>query len=415
MKDMRAVLIALAVLLAATLACLPTGEEEPATQVPLPTEARATAVKIEPTSAPTSAPPEVGTSLTVINDSQSDIHYLYVSASNAEDWGENYLAGAVLQPGEAFSITDIPDGLYDLKVEDQENVIVEVSWGMDIQGEMTWVVTGMVTLEIVNESGETITDAFISPVESTDWGENVLETVIAAGATGTLSGIPQGTYDVKVASSTGEAIEVMYNVDLTGPSSWTVNGRAPLPANAVLRFEDDFSDNRNNWGLTGESETVNYMLPSNGEYCIEIKTSDLTAWEWYEPFRPDEFVAEVVCRAEGASGATCGLGFGPDGDNLYWFEVSSSSQAFALFLLENDSWQDPLIEWTDSTAINPYGANALGIERIEGTVSVYVNGILVGSTAADRFDTGRVGLGGATYDEGGATVCMDSLRVWRLE
>jgi hypothetical protein len=212
-----------------------------------------------------------------------------------------------------------------------------------------------------------------------------------------------------------ESVEVLYNVSLAGEMSWTVVGKTDLPSNAVLRFEEDFHDNRNDWGLDVEDEDVFYMRPANGEYCILIKKNDFTAWEWYEPFRPDEFVAEVACHVEGVENASCGLGFGPDEDNLYWFEVSASDQTFALFLLENGAWQDSLVEWTVSRNINPGETNYLSLERVKGVVSLYINGVLVSQVDSDHFPTGRIGLGGSTYDQGHATVCLDDLRVWRLE
>jgi hypothetical protein len=55
------------------------------------------------------------------------------------------------------------------------------------------------------------------------------------------------------------------------------------------------------------------------------------------------------------------------------------------------------------------------MERVEGVVSLYANGVLVGQVNSDRFPTGRVGLGGSTYNEPNATVCLDNLRVWRME
>jgi len=46
---------------------------------------------------------------------------------------------------------------------------------------------------------------------------------------------------------------------------------------------------------------------------------------------------------------------------------------------------------------------------------MYVNGVLIAQVEDDRFPEGRVGIGGSTYDEGNATICLDNLRVWRLE
>ena len=385
--------LAVAVLVLAALSCGPSPTAE-FTAVP------PTVSQPEPTAPPTPAPtpiPEVGTSLTVINNSQSDIWYVYISPSDAEEWGEDWLGGTVIRPGEAYTIANVPEGLHDIKAADQDNQTIESAWGVDLQGEMSWTVTGEVTIEIVNQSDQTITDVYISPITSNEWGSNWLQTAIPAGETGSISGVPQGTYDIRAANSTGVPIQTAYNVALSGPSTWTVQGKAYLPDNAVLRFEDEFSDNRNNWGRNVENADVFYKSPAGGEYCILIKSNHFTAWEWYEPFRPDEFVAEVLCRTEGPEDATCGLGFGPDADNLYWFEVSASNQMFALFLLEDGQWQDNLIAWTSTTSINPRGSNSLSMERVSGTVSVFVNGMLVGSIPSDRFPTGRVGIGGSTY------------------
>jgi hypothetical protein len=109
------------------------------------------------------------------------------------------------------------------------------------------------------------------------------------------------------------------------------------------------------------------------------------------------------------------LGFGPDGDNLYWFEVSPYDQTYALFLLEEGAWQDNLVDWTESKVIDPSGMNFLSMERVGGTLSMYVNGILVDAVDGSRFPTGRIGIGGSTYEDGNVTVCLDNLRVWRME
>jgi hypothetical protein len=239
--------------------------------------------------------------------------------------------------------------------------------------------------------------------------------MIDAGGSYTVSDIPHGTYDIKAEDLDENWVEVVYNVDLYGQKDWTVVGKTALPNNAVLRFEDDFQDNRNNWGLDTEGENVFYKRPADGTYCIQIKSDNFTAWEWYEPFRTDEFVAEVACTIEGPDDSSCGLGFGPDGDNLYWFEISPIKQKFALFLLEDGSWQDNLVDWTVSRNISPSGSNSLSMERVQGVVSLYVNGVLVGYVDSDRFPQGRVGIGGSTYDEGYATICLDNLHVWRLE
>ena len=81
----------------------------------------------------------------------------------------------------------------------------------------------------------------------------------------------------------------------------------------------------------------------------------------------------------------------------------------------NDEWQDALISKTYSYSIIPDGWNYLSLQRVDGVVSVFINSVLVGEVESDHFTTGRIGLGGATYDLDSVTVCLDDLRVWRLE
>jgi hypothetical protein len=416
MKHIRFVCLAIALLVLAGLACgpqestpSPAPAEPTAEQVDEPTSEPATAV-------PTATPEPQGASIEISNQSGTDVYGIYLSPSEADSWGDDWLRGEVIRDGTSLTIYGISEGLYDIKAEDQDGELVEVFWEVDVQGDMTWSITGMATLEVVNESGDTITDIYVSPVESDTWGDNWLTSqVIGSGESLAIGGITPGVYDVKAANSTGDTTEVIYSVEISGQKHWLVEGMSALPANAVLRFEDEFSDNRNNWGLDADTGDVLYGSPADGEYCIEIRSPNYTAWEWYEPFRPDEFVAEVLCHVDGPADATCGLGFGPDSDNLYWFEVSGPEQSFALFLLENDAWQDPLIEWSQSVNIDPDGTNFLSMERVGGNVYLYINGVPVGQIESDRFPSGRIGIGGSTYDEGDAIVCLDNLRVWRLE
>lgn len=408
MKSIRWVLLAAAVLVLVILACGPSGKT-PAPEVVL-TQA------VQPTLPPADTPAPQGATLEITNDSGIDVWYIYLSPSKSDQWGEDWLEDHVIRDGETYTIVGIPKGVYDVKAEDENQEVIEIYGNVDFEGEMTWTIIGVGSLEVVNESEDTIAYLYISPSDSTTWGDDWLGAdVIDPGASYIVGDVPRGVYDIKAADPDEDNIEILYKVTLYGQSSWTVVGKTLLPSNAALRFEEDFRDNRNNWGLDVEDEDVFYMRPADGEYCILIKSNSFTAWEWYEPFRTDEFVAEVACYVEGAEDASCGLGFGPDGDNLYWFEVSPSDQTFALFLLENGTWQDNLVDWTASWNIDPTGANYLSMERVSGVVSLYINGVLAGQVDSDRFPTGRIGIGGSTYDQGYATVCLDNLRVWRLE
>jgi hypothetical protein len=271
------------------------------------------------------------------------------------------------------------------------------------------------TLDVVNQSEETIFELNISPSTSDSWGDDVLgDLVIRPGESHTITDIAPDKYDIRPLDAEGNSLGILYTVDLTGEHTLTVTGMATLPPNAELRFEDDFSDNRHNWGGDGDTDDVTYYPPQDGEFCMLIKTDYLIGWEWYEPFETDEFFAEVMCTLQDPN-SECGLGFGPDGDNLFWFKVHPSEQRFGIDVLQNDEWQDDLIEWTQSYYIDPTSYNYLALGRVGSQVSAYVNGILVGQADSDLFPTGRIGIGGGTQSVGNLLVCLDDLSVWQLK
>ena len=225
--------------------------------------------------------------------------------------------------------------------------------------------------------------------------------------------IPIDTYDIQARDADNESMGTLYSVYLKGENTWTAFGVAALPDNADLRFEDDFSNNRNNWGSSGNTPETTYYPPTDGEFCLQMKNDNWIAWEWYEPFRTDEFFAQTYCTTDNAYSG-CSLGFGPDGDNVYWFSIVPETQEFYLGLLVNDVWQDHLIDWTEAKSIDPNAGNYLAMGRVGGVVTLYVNGTLVGEVANDLFPTGRIGVGGETFDEPNVTVCLDELKVWQV-
>lgn len=395
----------------------PTATPEP-TATPKPTATPEPTATTAPTATP--EPTEVveeGLSLEITNQSSRDIWYVYISPSDADDWGDDWLAGDVIPAGESYTIRGIPAGVYDLQAEDEDGGVIETLWEADIAEDSYWTVVGGASLEVINNSTEIIAALYVSPSDSDSWGEDWLGGVaLKSGGSYVVEGLENDvSYDVKAEDADGNTLETIYNVSVVDGYTWYVVGKTDLPTNAVLRFEDDFSDNRNHWAATRETDDVYYIPPKDGQYCILIKATDLTAWEWYEPFRPDQFVAEVACTPDEGTDATCGIGFGPDGDNLYWFEVAPEQQSFALFLLKDDEWQEAPIDWTESKNIVPTGWNYLSIERTGGYFSVFVNGVMLGQVESTIFPTGRIGIGGATYDDGNVTVCLDDLRVWRIE
>jgi len=71
----------------------------------------------EPSSAPENA------TLVVVNDSSSDMYYLYVSPSSSSSWGDNQLT-STLNSGSTFTLNEIPPGEYDMYADSSASL-----WG----------------------------------------------------------------------------------------------------------------------------------------------------------------------------------------------------------------------------------------------------------------------------------------------
>ncbi len=81
--------------------------------------------------------------LTVINSSDYVIHHLHVSPSQSRSWGPDQLGKETIGRAERFTVRNIPDGTYDLKIvdEDEDECIVE---NVEVTGTVTWTLTDTV-------------------------------------------------------------------------------------------------------------------------------------------------------------------------------------------------------------------------------------------------------------------------------
>lgn len=226
-------LLALILLALAALACGPTStvvvtatpEPEPVEPTDFPTLVLPTAEDVpDETDVPAG---DVG-ELVVENLSQQTVCYLFVSPTDAEDWGEDQLGtDEVINSGEAFSVFDIPTGTYDLRADDcnGETLVEQYAAKITTAG-LTWTLsdTEGVTLTLVNNSSQTICYVYFSPTDAEDWGPDQLDSdqVLPSGQSIDFQGITPGMYDLRVeACDTEDAVED-YGLDLSGDFEYTI-------------------------------------------------------------------------------------------------------------------------------------------------------------------------------------------------
>lgn len=86
------------------------------------------------------AGPAVASDLIVNNKSQYVIHELYVSEAKSKKWGPDQLRSASVGTGSQFTVRGIPDGVYDLKLVDQDDdscVVHDVTLNQDTSWTLT--------------------------------------------------------------------------------------------------------------------------------------------------------------------------------------------------------------------------------------------------------------------------------------
>lgn len=66
------------------------------------------------------ASPAFALSLEIVNKSEWEIHELYFSDSDEEEWGPDQLDDEVIETNESFTLTKIPKGNYDVKIVDED-------------------------------------------------------------------------------------------------------------------------------------------------------------------------------------------------------------------------------------------------------------------------------------------------------
>jgi len=108
-----------------------------------------------------------------------------------------------------------------------------------------------------------------------------------------------------------------------------------------------------------------------------------------------------------------GIWFNIDDANVngYYFHIQTGSQSYSLSYLKNNSWQDPLIDWTYSPLINETSKNQLAVKVSGLTVSLYVNGYLLQEKQLPSVTISNIqfALGTYTSEVASVTVAFDNL------
>ena len=87
-----------------------------------------------------SGPSGAGPSITLVNNSDETICYVYISPSTSDEWGEDWLGTTeVVGPGEQRTF-EVDPGTYDLLATDSDDNELAVEWEVEVTQPVVWTV-----------------------------------------------------------------------------------------------------------------------------------------------------------------------------------------------------------------------------------------------------------------------------------
>lgn len=230
--------------------------------------------------------------LTVQNDSETDLCYLYVEPSSSDVWGEDELGThGVLKPGEV-RIFFFPPETYDLLAQDCNQQPLAESYNVALTSDLIWVLSQTpgggaegepFTLRVENRSRREICHAFISTSNARTWGDDRLNDGERIGQNAAREfSLPSGTYDALLLDCNQAVLGTGWN--LSSNSTLSVGGGGTLEVEIVNKSTVEICNvlitpsTVDTWGkdLLGIEEVI---PAEDGVRCIYVEpgTYDLLA------------------------------------------------------------------------------------------------------------------------------------------
>lgn len=100
--------------------------------------AMATAWEVDDDVTLTVGDPQATVRLLVVNDSSTEICYIYISPSSADDWGDDWMGDMESLPSGWSRIFYVQPGVYDLQAADCDDNPLAEEYEVDLTEDVTW-------------------------------------------------------------------------------------------------------------------------------------------------------------------------------------------------------------------------------------------------------------------------------------
>lgn len=216
------------------------GGKDDETTTPLPTNT--------PPPLPTAAPE--GTNLVGIeidNLASTSVCFVYIASPESETWGDDQLGNEEVIESGYYRIFEVAAGTYDVRLDDCYGKVVDVQLGLEVNDLTVLEVTdaalpkgGDASLTAVNDLETTACYIFISPSDSTEWGDDWLGTGFVLDPEYQIEfSLPEGQYDFQALDCDFETLSELYGTELTSNGFvWSFSGKE-VSSTATLEIIND--------------------------------------------------------------------------------------------------------------------------------------------------------------------------------
>ncbi|MGC9348915.1 MAG: serine/threonine protein kinase [Anaerolineae bacterium] len=225
----------------------------------------------------------------------------------------------------------------------------------------------------------------------------------------------------------GEDSGAVIELDATGTPTLPTDEFDLAPSDRVVKppsgwqivIDDAFETNANGWIVSEFEDDWGSMTREvvEGTYRWEIAASQAVG-RWCTPELDGDgrdvgefYVSVDAQRVSGPESAAYGLILRHVEGSYYLFSVRDDGY-FQFNLWYGYAWQ-PLLDWTQTTVVQPGEANRLTVLVQDGEFEFYINDTFVGKAENNQLPEGEVGLSISTAaTEGTAVFIFDDFELW---
>ena len=164
-----------------------------------------------------------GTRITISNNGQEAVCYVYISLSSEDAWGDDQLGSATIVSGGSHGFSVQADTTYDLRADDcnDRNAAerFDVTVGQD--QEMTWAVaagqSGVAQVTLINQGSTPVCFVNFRISNQDSWGPDrvATESVIDSGSSVTFPIESEGEYDFRALDCDRNTLSELFNEQIS--------------------------------------------------------------------------------------------------------------------------------------------------------------------------------------------------------